>query len=310
MTLRPAIGFVILSHESDERLARLVGALNREYADPPIVIHHDFGQARVDVSMLPRNVTVLDDWVPTGWAKWSVVEGALRAFRHLLDTSDADWAFLLSAADYPIRRGDQVRAELAGSDCDAFIDLRPCDPASIPRARTVGKTSPIMAHMDTPANHAIKTRFTMSPQLWLPIIRRRPRWRIGRVTWRPPIAGRHPFTAEHGSFYGDHWWGGNRKAIEAVLEKGGFAERLRRHLRTRTQPDESYYATVLAARDDLTLCLDNRRFAQWNGGGAHPQAITMGELEPMLTSGCYFARKFAPEDKVRDAIDAHLAEKR
>ena len=47
------VGFVILSHERDERLARLVDALNREYDDPPIVIHHDFGQARIDTSGWP-----------------------------------------------------------------------------------------------------------------------------------------------------------------------------------------------------------------------------------------------------------------
>jgi hypothetical protein len=63
---------------------------------------------------------------------------------------------------------------------------------------------------------------------------------------------------------------------------------------------------VLASRHDLTLCLDNRRYAEWNGGGAHPQTLTEANLASMLESGAYFARKFAPGDKVRDTLDVHL----
>lgn len=306
MSSLPTIGFAILSYEGDDRLLRLVRTLGREYNDPAIVVHHDFGQASIDTSAFPANVAFVEKWEAMGWAKWSVVAGTLKAFRQLIDESDAEWFFLVSAADYPIRGGDEVRAELAALGCDALIDFRPCIEGRRPRARTIGETNPVMSFMDTSANHALKRRFTMSPQFWIPIIRRKPRWRIGRITWRPPIKGRHPFTAERAAFYGDHWWGGNRKAIEAVLEPGGFAERLRRHFRMRTHADESYYCSVLAARADLTLCLNHRRWAEWTGGGARPQMLTNAELGQMLASGAYFARKFAPNDTVRDAIDAHL----
>ena len=307
MSDRPVVGFVILSHQDDDRLLRLVASLNREYDSPPVVVHHDFSQAPVDRTPFPSNCRFVEDWTRTSWANWSVVDGALRAYRSILARSNAEWVFLLSAADYPIRRGSDVRDELARERCDALIDMRPCLPGKRPRAQTIGKTNPVMSFMDTPGNHALKTRFTMSPQLWFPIVRRKPRWRVGRLTYRPPFAGRHPFTEERPAFYGDHWWAGNRRAVEAVLDPGGFAARLRRHLRMRTQPDESYYCTVLAAREDMTLSLDNRRFAEWNGGGAHPQSLTEADLDAMFASGAYFARKFEAGSSVRDHIDARLA---
>lgn len=304
------IGFVILSHENDGKLPRLIRALDDSYGKPPIVVHHDFSQAFFDVADFATNVTFVQPSVPTRWADWSAVDGTLRAFRKLIQDPEVDWAFLLSAADYPIRDGEDVRRELGHCPCDALIDLRPCVPGHRSRARTVGHTSSVMSFMDSAANHELKRRFYMSPQWWIPIVRRKPRWRLGRYTFRPSFDGRHPFTREQAAFYGDHWWGGTRRAIEAVLDEQGFAAKLRRHYRWRTQPDESYYHSVLAARDDLTLCLDNRRFAEWNGGGAHPQILTEADLQPMFASGAFFARKFAADAPVLDAIDAHLAARR
>lgn len=303
----PLIGFVILSHEGDGKLARLVSALGREYDSPPIAVHHDFSQAAIDRAAFPANVVFVKRWVPTSWANWSVVEGALRAFRLVLDSAAVEWTFLLSASDYPIRNGDEVRRILASEPSDALIDMRPCVRGLISVAILIGATNPVMDFEDSPINHALKTRFMMSPQLWIPIIRRKPRWRVGRLTWRPPFAGRHPFSARRPAFYGDHWWAGNRRAVEAVLAPSGFAKRVRRHLRRRTQPDESYYCTVLAADEELTLCLDNRRYAEWNGGGAHPQLLTENDLAAMFASAGYFARKFSDNAPVLDAIDAHLA---
>lgn len=302
------IGFIITSHEADGKLARLVRALNREYDYPSIVIHHDFSQAKIEVAFFTKNVSFVVPWVQTNWAHWTVVEGQLRAFQQFLSTSDAEWVFLLSAADYPIRRGRDVRRELVAICADALIDLRPCVSGTAPRARTIGSPNPSMAFMDADANRRIKSRFMLSVQLWFPVIRWRPRLRIGRVTYRPNWEGKHPFKCGRLAFYGDAWWAGNRRAVEAVLNQNGFAERLRRHLRLRSQPDESYYCTVLANDDDLTLCLDNHRYSEWNGGGAHPKLLDENDLKPLFASGAFFARKFPDCAFTLGKIDAHLTQ--
>jgi hypothetical protein len=301
------VGFVILSHEGARKLARLVAAVRREYPDCPIAVHHDFSQVRLDRDAIGSDILWVEDWRRTGWAKWAVVQGALSAFQLLFAKTDAEWFILLSASDYPIRKGSEVMAELEAAKCDAFVDLRPLTAEASPGAKLVGTTSPQLSQFDSPGTLALKRRFYLSQQFWLPILRTRPRLRLGKLTWRPPIAGRHPFRDGLSCFYGDHWFIANRKAIAAILDRNPANLRLRRHYRNRTQPDESYYQTVLVNTPGLVICRDNRRFTEWNGGGAHPMFLTPAQLPGMLESGAFFARKFEEGSPVLDDIDAMLS---
>ena len=302
------IGFVILSHEGASKLARLVGALRREYPGCAIAVHHDFSQANLDRATIGGDVLWVEDWRRTGWAKWSVVAGALSAFELLFKQSGIDWFVLLSASDYPIALGAEVMKELEAAECDAFLDLRPLNPGAPAKARLIGEKSVHTGQFDNPLTNALKRRFYLSPQFWLPILRTRPKLRLGKLTWRPRVEGRNPFRggALH-CFYGDHWFIANRKSVAAILDPNPANLRLRRHYRSRTQPDESYYQTVLANTPGLVICRDNRRFAEWNGGGAHPMALTRDQLPDMLASGAFFARKFDAGAAVLDDIDRALA---
>lgn len=300
-------GFVILSHEGAAKLARLVAALRREYPGCAIAVHHDFSQVGFGRDSVGDDILWVENWRRTGWAKWAVVEGALSAFELLLSKTDAQWFILLSASDYPIRKGAAVVAELEAATCDAFLDLRPLSRDSSPSAILVGEANQQLGQFDNPGTLAIKRRFYLSPQLWLPILRTKPRRRLGKLTWRLPFEGRHPFRQGLGCFYGDHWFMANRKAVAAIVDPNPTNLRLRRHYRNRTQPDESYYQTVLANTPGLIICRDNRRFTEWNGGGAHPMALTSTQLPEMLASGAYFARKFDENSRVLDEIDTFLA---
>ena len=307
MTSEPVIGFVILSYEGDGKLGRLVRALNREYSDPPIVVHHDFSQSPIDERTFPSNVQFVKPSLRTSWGKWAVTAGALKAFDLLFHGTEADWAFLLSAADYPVMRGAKVREELRDTPCDAFIDMRPVKIGTAPIAKTVGRTSPRLVHFESAGNHEIRRRWTHSPQWWIPIIRFRPRLRIGKWTFRPPFDGRHPYRPGFECFHGDHWFTANRRAVSALLNMDEQNARLCRHLRSRPLAEESYYATILASRADLIVCLDNRRFTEWHGGGAHPMTLTEEQVPEMLGSGAFFARKFPDDPRIFAAIDAALA---
>jgi len=302
----PSIGFIILSHQADGSLARLISALDREYSHPPIVIHHDLSQAPRDLTAFGPNIRFVPH-VRTGWAKWGVVEGALRALRELFEDVGPDWFFLLSTSDYPIMPGDAVRAELAATECDAFIDARPLDKANTGSARRLGEYNAKLAHFDSDANRALKYRFYCGRQLWVPIIRFKPRLRLGKFTIRTNGSGFHPYGPGFGCFFGDHWLTANRRAADALLETGGSTKLLRNHLINRTQPDETFYATVLSNTPGLTLCLDNRRFAEWNGGGAHPMALTQAQLPEAFESKAFFARKLPDDGKVSGLIDDHLS---
>jgi hypothetical protein len=305
---RTTIGFVVVSHGEPAQLSRLITALNEYYEEPPIAVHHDIGQQALDGFNRPENVYLVDPSLSTGWAKWSVIEAALRALALLYEKADPDWFFLLSAADYPCMNPSRVRAELASTSADAFLDVHHLFGGQA-RARLEGDLNPQLTQFLSEANRQLKWNHYVGAEFWVPILRRRLRggYRLGRYTIKLPFSAPYmPFGTHYGCFFGDHWFTGNRKVAQALLATDECNQALRRHFRFRAHPDEGFYQTVLCNRSDLVICKDNKRFAEWNGGGAHPMTLTTAEIPRALASGAYFARKFAPNDSTLDFIDERL----
>jgi hypothetical protein len=301
------VGFAILSHGDQRQLRRLVDGLNLHYGNPPIACHHDFSQAPLDATLFPSNVRFVVPSYRTGWGRWSVVEGGLKAIQLLYEDGGPNWFFLLSAADYPIRKPSAVLEELASTPFDAFSDARPLLPAVAGSADIQGHFNPKLAHFSTEKNQTLKRTFYRSPQFWMPIIRRVPRWRPGKLTYRPDFPSPfHPYRNGIACLYGDHWFTANRKAARVLLEQSPLRQALSRHLRHRSAVDETFYQTVLCNHSALSICRDNRRFAEWNGGGAHPMLLGEAQLGEALASGAFFARKFAAGSPLLDRIDELL----
>ena len=74
-----SVGFVILSHQAGGQLLRLTRRLAAEYNNPPIVCHHDFGQAPLDISAFGDRVRFVRPHLATSWGKLSVVHAVLSA---------------------------------------------------------------------------------------------------------------------------------------------------------------------------------------------------------------------------------------
>ena len=302
------IGFVLLSHREPAQLRRLVATLNRLYDSPPIACHHDMSQCALDPADFPANVRFVAPSIRTGWAKWSVVRAMLAALRLLYDHADPDWFVLLSGADYPIRRADQVRDDLDRLQADALIDYRQIGDTVESAAQRFGPRNPELDQFESDGNRRLKWSHYQGAELWFPIIRREPRgMRAGRFTLHLPFASPFgPFTKAAPCYYGDHWFTANRRVAHLLLNPSNQHQRVQRHLRTRAVPEEGYYQTVLCNEPGLRLVRDNHRYAQWNGGGAHPQLLTSGDLAGIRASNAHFARKFDHGDPVLDRIDEFL----
>ncbi|KQN91022.1 hypothetical protein ASE95_12220 [Sphingomonas sp. Leaf231] len=304
------IGFVILSHREPAQVLRLVQTLNRLYGDPPIACHHDTAQSPIDRNAFPGNVRFVDPAIRTGWAKWSVVRAFLAALRLLCDHADPDWFVLMSAADYPVCGADAVRADLAALDADALIDFRQIGDTAQSAAERFGPRNPELDQFEADGNRRLKWSHYEGAELWLPMLRFGDAGRgvrPGRFTVHLPFATPlRPFSRAFPCFYGDHWFTGSRRAAQLLLNPTAQHLRLQRHLTMRTSPDECYFQTVLCNEPGLRLERDNRRYAQWNGGGAHPQSLTEADLPAIAASTAHFARKFAHGAPVLDRIDAML----
>jgi hypothetical protein len=300
------IGFVILSHGDQALLKRLVERLDGLYGSPPIACHHDFSQAPLDKRAFASNVRFVRPSLKSGWGKLSVVLAGLAALELLAEQADPDWFVLLSAADYPVRPAAAVREELASSPYDAYLDARPVPGQSPGAASFVGNPNPKLSHFDLPSNRQLKWKFYVGAQMWIPVPKRQPRWRLGRLTFSLEFAGRHPFGRQFSAHYGDHWFTGNRRAEQALLGESAQRTQLLRHLKLRAQADECFYQTVLANTPGLRICLDNKRYAEWNGGGSHPVSLEAPHVAAALASNAHFARKFALHSSAIAPIDEAL----
>lgn len=300
----PLLGFVILSHANPDQALRLIGTLNRMYHYPPIAWHHDLSQSAVDAGTLPPNVRLVTPFIRTGWGKISVVRAFLATLELLYMDEGPDWFCLLSGADYPAARAEDVLRELELADWDAFLDVHQLD-TTLPKAHLVGTWNPSLDHLETPNQYQTKDRYYNKAQFWIPLIRTRPKLRLGRHTFYLPFNRRGPYSKEFSLFWGDHWFTANRRAARVLLGRTNDHRRLERYLKRRTFPEETYYQTVLCNSPGLIICRDNRRYASWRGG-AHPITLTEAEVPAILASGAHFARKFAPNSPVLDALDRAL----
>jgi hypothetical protein len=303
-----SIGFVLLSHQQPDQLLRLVQTLNRLYDNPPMACHHDDSQAALDRSQFPPNLKFVSPSLRTGWAKWSVVEGALRALRLIYAEDGPDWFTILSAADYPIARAKDVRHELQKAECDAFIDFREVGDGPEDAAR-YGPRNPELWMSETKHGRKLGWDRYLRAQLWIPV----PKWkpggglRLGRLfgyyNFQAPNC---PFNKRFRCFHGDFWFCGNARVARTLLNPPRRIRRLARYLKARMFPEECYFQTVLCNADGLTLNRDNKRFAIWVEGAWHPALLRSNELERIIGSGAHFGRKFAPDSDALDALDEVL----
>jgi hypothetical protein len=229
----------------------------------------------------------------------SLVTAALSALELLYASSCPDWFVLLSGADYPVAQPEKVLQDLIADKVDAFVDFHEL-PAALSQSVDLVRENPVL-----PGNATLAWHRYIGFKAWVPVIRRG--LRIGRYTVSLPFAAwPSPFGPDFKCFYGDHWFTGNQRTANILLRPTERHIRLRQHLRWRASPAECYYQTVLCNAPDLTLSRATRRFAKWEGGGAHPQNLGIKDLPDIMASGAHFARKFSPESAALDEIDKVL----
>lgn len=281
------IGFVIITHTAPEQIVRLIRALNQVYANPPIVLHHDFDQSPLAVA-LPTNVQVVRPHISTQWCGYSVVEATLAAMALLYSNDDKpDWFALLSGSCYPTKSADVVISDLEDGSVDAYIDHQHIDPS----------------RLENEFQREWYRRY-YSLKFGLP--------KLDRRTIPPFLAEvTSPYSKHHTNCYaGSEWFTVNRKVAEYVLTSQGKYSWLARHLRGRHCPDETYFQTVICNAPDFRLSKNNYRFIDWSAGAPHPKVLETDDLPSIVKSSAHFARKFAPDSALLDSLDDYLGIRR
>jgi Core-2/I-Branching enzyme len=297
----PSIGFVLLTHGNEPQILRLTDTLNQMFGDPPIACHHDFSKLALNKRQFPGNVHFVEPHVRTSWGTISLVHAMLKALRLLYDTSAPDWFYLLSGSDYPIRDAASIRNELAHSPFDAYIRLNKIDHTRVPKhvaedtggldsasyqrlayARYIGRSIPVPSPKHPFRGPAAMHFHILNPRLLRPF---------------------HPFDAKFYCYAGDQWFAANAKSAAALLAPGN--ERLLNYFTGRFPPDEAFCPTVLGNAPGLKVSNESKHHIRWEAGN-HPRLLNEKDLPDLLTSKAHFARKFAANASVLNALDTYL----
>jgi hypothetical protein len=291
------IGFVIVTYNNPQQALRLVRTLQKAYENPPIVIHHDISQSPIRPEDFPSDIKFVSPHTKTRWGDISVVTAALRALDLLYATAAPDWFFLLSGADYPVMSSGEVLRELANSAVDALLDYREIGDPRPPE-------NPSLEVFTRPFSLYVARQRYIDLQVRYPVIQPGPRIGANRF-WLPIPDWRSPFNAQFKCYFGDHWFAGNSRVADILLNPTEKHMELRRYFRKRLVPEECYYHSVLANSPNLKITRATKRFAVW-GNSPHPNLLGLEHLDAIKGSHAYFARKFAPDSAVLDEIDKML----
>jgi hypothetical protein len=193
------------------------------------------------------------------WGGWSVVEMNVRAIQRLCSSQEHWTHFVnLSGQDYPLRPVSEFREFLRCNQGMNFVQSMPI------------ATQPFH-------------------------IRRRLRWycfesnaglrRIALPNLRAMFA---PI-----EWYGGLWCILSREFCEWMMKNDEEVDRLRRALRYTKIPDEFFFQSLIN-RSAFARSLDHdpRRFIRFEDGSPHPRTLTYQDLDDLLASSDFFARKF------------------
>jgi len=301
------LAFLVLSHSHPQQVYRLVSRLVEMY-NAPVAIHHDFDKSAIDVSRFSRlPVRFVQPHVVTNWGGLPVVDAVLRALELLRDWLDPDWVMLLSGSDYPIRRADDVIADLGESSFDGYLDHRRIRYDLISSWSSSGNSSPPYGFQRSTYPAKAYDRYISLRWNNVPWVDRSLRFTRKHILVRDPrIAGlRSPFHSGIDCYAGEFWFTGNRRVIATLLEPSELHSRLRAHYGSRQNVDESLIHTILC-NSPLRISADHRRYIDWHLPSKHPKTLDTSDLERLIGSQRWFARKFLPDHEVLDALDRHL----
>jgi hypothetical protein len=96
-------------------------------------------------------------------------------------------------------------------------------------------------------------------------------------------------------YKGSFWWVLTPDAINYLnsQQHTPAGQQLKAFFRYVNHPSEGYFQTVLLNSDlRNTIVNDDLRFIKWEHSEGHPDPLLLEDLEAMMTSNKFFARKF------------------
>jgi len=286
--------YVVTSYLNPPQTERLVARLRRDSPGARIVVSHDQKMPTPDVAVLDALHAEL--WMtpePVTWGDATYLRSLLVAIERA-DLAEGDWLTILTGQDYPLRPLQEYEEHLATCGADMLLE-EPDDDPNLPNflRRYLSRSYRLPLWTDRHrirqvVKHLPGIEMTRSPRGLPPHLNRR------RL--------RTPFHNGLRLYKGCDQFAVSGRAARVLLRAD---PRLLRYYSHTLTPSESYPHTVLRNDPSLRNVPGMVHYAQWVDS-PHPRWLTTDDLETMLASGLWFARKFRPEETVLSELDRRL----
>lgn len=123
------ISYLILCHDSPDRIVRLVTRILSDDETGQVVIHFDKNSSRAKFNELKTRLHdtsrchVVEQRVRCGWGQWSLVEATFKCLIHAFTHNKSSYFYLLSEYCYPIKKLDDFKCFLKGRDI-SFLECK------------------------------------------------------------------------------------------------------------------------------------------------------------------------------------------
>lgn len=285
--------YIILAHKNLDHLIRLLQRLDD--GNSHFFIHVDLktsltGQHPLIRDM--RNVTLVKR-ISTRWGGFSLAQATLIGMEAVRDSLiEFQSISLLSGQDYPIKSNIEIDRYLSSSKFTVFLNYFPLP--NYRRWQTGGTYRYKKYFMGTTF---IDFLFSKSLNLLSTVI--------------PFFARKLPFYLR--PYCGSQWWTIDQYALNYILDYIRDNPEYNQFHQFTFAPDELYFHIILLnAKDDRiqqSIVNDNLRYMKWvTFENAHPEVLTIDDLDDLATSTSLFARKFDPQHdhEILNLIDRNI----
>lgn len=306
------VAYLVWTHAQPDHVLRLLRTLRALSPDSHLVVHHDRTNCALDEAAIAAlgGTHLLYAEEPMRWGDVSMLNALLRCLRWIDEHLEYDWVIHLSGADFPLRPLRELEERLATEGKDAYLihdRLGTTEEArgrreeayrryfyqyyQLPRLR-------LSRGLPAPARAALRRRAerlkAVPAGMYVKPLPRGQGVRVGRRSRRGLFRG------DYACYKGSLWVALSRRAVCRYFHALHDRPEIYRYYARTINPDESITATVLANDPTVRLDPDSLRYTNWVPGRPHPEVLTTADLDAMLASGKYLARKFDP------AVDAQV----
>lgn len=323
-TRAQSVLYHVMAHHKPAQLERLVGRLaaDRSPGSATAVL---IDRSAPDLAGLQaaagsaENVSLTRTAV--SWGDRSFFAPVVAAWTDLLEKYSFEWLTLLSGQCYPVRPVPEFEQFLAGTAYDGFAEV-------------AWSGSPKDAYRWDRKAQDLYSRYWYSyrtmPDLGtrLNSVQMRAGWKLNEIAapvgnvvsfrslgpGRPPSLGVRRMSTPFDGFlefrHGSPWITVRRKALERLCSALAPGSPLLRYFSRTLIPAEAAWVSLLMGNSDLDIAPHNLHYIKWDSRfSPHPRVLTSGDLQEMLASDAYFARKFdlGIDGTVLDHLDCHIA---